>query len=59
MVGALYEGQPARAATPASPIFYMGINLGAFVGSSLVAGDVGEELELARRLLRCRLSPWC
>jgi POT family proton-dependent oligopeptide transporter len=41
MVGALYEGQPGARRDAGFSIFYMGINLGAFV-SPLVAGTIGE-----------------
>jgi POT family proton-dependent oligopeptide transporter len=41
MVGSLYEGQPGSRRDAGFSIFYMGINLGAFV-SPLVAGTIGE-----------------
>ena len=41
MVGSLYEGQPGARRDAGFSIFYMGINLGAFV-SPLVAGTIGE-----------------
>jgi POT family proton-dependent oligopeptide transporter len=41
VVGALYEGQPGARRDAAFSIFYMGINLGAFV-APLIAGTVGE-----------------
>jgi POT family proton-dependent oligopeptide transporter len=41
MVGSLYEGQPGARRDAGFSIFYMGINLGAFL-SPLVAGTIGE-----------------
>jgi len=41
MVGALYAGQPGAKRDAGFSIFYMGINLGAFV-SPLIAGTIGE-----------------
>jgi POT family proton-dependent oligopeptide transporter len=41
IVGRLYEGQPGARRDAGFSIFYMGINLGAFV-APLVAGTVGE-----------------
>ena len=41
MVGSLYAGQPGAKRDAGFSIFYMGINLGAFV-SPLVAGTIGE-----------------
>src|SRR5688572_25112549 len=41
IVGSLYEGQPGAKRDAGFSIFYMGINLGAFV-APLVAGTVGE-----------------
>jgi len=41
IVGALYEGQPGARRDAAFSIFYMGINLGAFV-APLLAGTIGE-----------------
>lgn len=41
IVGALYEGQPGARRDAGFSIFYMGINLGAFV-APLIAGTVGE-----------------
>ena len=41
MVGSLYEGKPGAHRDAGFSIFYMGINLGAFV-SPLVAGTIGE-----------------
>jgi POT family proton-dependent oligopeptide transporter len=42
IVGTLYEGQPGARRDAGFSIFYMGINLGAFV-APLVAGTVGEK----------------
>ncbi len=41
IVGSLYEGQPGGRRDAGFSIFYMGINLGAFV-APLVAGTIGE-----------------
>ncbi len=41
MVGALYTGQPGAKRDAGFSIFYMGINLGAFV-APLIAGTIGE-----------------
>jgi POT family proton-dependent oligopeptide transporter len=41
IVGTLYEGQPGARRDAGFSIFYMGINLGAFV-APLIAGTVGE-----------------
>lgn len=41
IVGSLYEGQPGARRDAGFSIFYMGINLGAFV-APLVAGTIGE-----------------
>ena len=41
IVGALYEGQPGARRDAGFSLFYMGINLGAFV-APLVAGTIGE-----------------
>lgn len=41
IVGALYEGQPGAKRDAGFSIFYMGINLGAFV-APLIAGTIGE-----------------
>src|SRR5262245_57030108 len=41
IVGALYEGQPGARRDAGFSIFYMGINLGAFV-APIVAGTIGE-----------------
>jgi len=41
IVGALYEGQPGARRDAGFSIFYMGINLGAFV-APLIAGTIGE-----------------
>jgi POT family proton-dependent oligopeptide transporter len=41
IVGALYEGQPGARRDAGFSIFYMGINLGAFV-APFVAGTIGE-----------------
>jgi len=41
VVGALYEGQPGARRDAGFSIFYMGINLGAFL-SPLIAGTIGE-----------------
>ncbi len=41
IVGALYEGQPGARRDAGFSIFYMGINLGAFL-APLIAGTVGE-----------------
>lgn len=41
IVGALYEGQPGARRDAGFSMFYMGINLGAFV-APLVAGTIGE-----------------
>ncbi|MCS6947127.1 MAG: peptide MFS transporter [Steroidobacteraceae bacterium] len=42
IVGALYEGQPGARRDAGFSIFYMGINLGAFV-APLIAGTIGEK----------------
>lgn len=42
IVGSLYEGQPGARRDAGFSIFYMGINLGAFV-APLIAGTVGEK----------------
>ncbi|HKZ74568.1 MAG TPA: peptide MFS transporter [Steroidobacteraceae bacterium] len=42
IVGTLYEGQPGARRDAGFSIFYMGINLGAFV-APLIAGTVGEK----------------
>ncbi len=54
VVGALYEGQPGARRDAGFSIFYMGINLGAFVGPLLASGLIGEKMQLAPRLLRLR-----
>ncbi len=41
IVGALYEGQPDARRDAGFSIFYMGINLGAFI-APLIAGTIGE-----------------
>ena len=41
IVGALYEGQPGARRDAGFSMFYMGINLGAFI-APLVAGTIGE-----------------
>ena len=41
IVGGLYEGQPGARRDAGFSIFYMGINLGAFV-APLIAGTIGE-----------------
>ncbi|MGB8326974.1 MAG: peptide MFS transporter [Steroidobacteraceae bacterium] len=41
IVGALYEGQPGARRDAGFSLFYMGINLGAFV-APLIAGTIGE-----------------
>ena len=41
IVGSLYEGQPGAKRDAGFSIFYMGINLGAFI-APLIAGTVGE-----------------
>jgi proton-dependent oligopeptide transporter, POT family len=42
IVGSLYEGQPGARRDAGFSIFYMGINLGAFI-APLIAGTVGEK----------------
>jgi proton-dependent oligopeptide transporter, POT family len=42
IVGTLYEGQPGARRDAGFSIFYMGINLGAFI-APLIAGTVGEK----------------
>jgi POT family proton-dependent oligopeptide transporter len=44
VVGALYEGQPGARRDAGFSIFYMGINLGAFVGPILASGLIGEKI---------------
>ena len=58
MVGALYEGQPGARRDAGFSIFYMGINLGAFLGP-LVAGRPRREVELALRASRSAASRCC
>ena len=44
VVGALYEGQSGPRRDAGFSIFYMGINLGAFVGPLIAAGILGEKV---------------
>src|SRR5262245_7629585 len=55
VVGALYEGQPGAQRDAGFSIFYVGINLGAFVGPLLAAG-LGEKVNWRLGFLICGIA---
>jgi POT family proton-dependent oligopeptide transporter len=55
VVGALYEGQPGPRRDAGFSIFYMGINLGAFVGPLLASG-LGEKVNWRLGFLCCGIA---
>jgi POT family proton-dependent oligopeptide transporter len=56
VVGALYEGQPGPRRDAGFSIFYMGINLGAFVGPLLAAGLLGEKINWRLGFFACGVA---
>jgi POT family proton-dependent oligopeptide transporter len=56
VVGALYEGQPGARRDAGFSIFYMGINLGAFVGPILASGLIGEKVNWRLGFAACGLA---
>jgi proton-dependent oligopeptide transporter, POT family len=56
VVGALYEGQPGARRDAGFSIFYMGINLGAFVGPILASGLIGEKINWRMGFAACGVA---
>jgi POT family proton-dependent oligopeptide transporter len=55
VVGALYEGQSGARRDSGFSLFYMGINLGAFVGP-IIAGAIGEKWDWNMGFLTCGIA---
>src|SRR5690349_3702568 len=56
VVGALYEGQPGARRDAGFSIFYVGINLGAFVGPILASGLLGEKINWRLGFFTCGVA---
>jgi POT family proton-dependent oligopeptide transporter len=56
VVGSLYEGQSGPRRDAGFSIFYMGINLGAFVGPILAAGILGEKVNWRLGFAACGVA---
>jgi POT family proton-dependent oligopeptide transporter len=56
VVGALYEGQPGARRDAGFSIFYVGINLGAFIGPILASGLLGEKVNWRLGFFACGVA---